>query len=129
MKRNLTTVKKLAQNKTWKTAKPLLGKLVKWTAWAVLALILTVAVLYTVGSYRKASDDSQLALVRISLVLSLLLIISSIYGIILDLFYAVRRRRLRYLTGVLGYILVAAFGALIALGSAFIIGAVGGNLK
>ena len=128
MKRNLTTVQALSQNRAWQSAKPLLGKLIKWTVWAVLALTLTVVILYIAGSFRKVSDDSQLLLVRISLVLSLLLIISSIYGFILNMYYAVRRRKIAYIIGGAGYILIIVMGAAIALGAAFIIGAVGGNL-
>jgi len=127
MKRNLTTVKQLSGAKAWKSAKPLLGKLIKWTVWAVLAATAIVVIIYIAGSYRKASDDSQLAIVRIALVLSLLLIISSIYGILLDFFYIIKRRQIRYLAGIAGYMLIMVLGVIIALVTAFIIGSVGGH--
>ena len=127
MKRNLTTAKKISQSKAWITAKPLLGKLVKWTVWIVLAINIAVVILYIAGSYRKASDDSQLTLVRICLALSMLMIISSLYGFVLDSFYAVRRRQFRYLAGIVVYILIIALGIILALAAAFIIGAVKGN--
>ena len=110
------------------TAKPLLGKLVKWAVWIFLILLFAVIIMYIAGSYQRVSDDYQLALVRASLILSLMVIISSIYGLILDLFYAVKKKRIMYLIGILGYILIIAFGTIIALAAAFIIGAVGGNL-
>ena len=125
MKRKLTTAKKSG----WQSAKPLLGILVRWTVWTILAFDLVVVLLYVAGSYQKASDSSQLSLVRICLILSMLMIISSLYGIILDIYYMFRRRRPAYLTGIAGYILVIALGTLLALGAAFIIGAVGGNLQ
>lgn len=118
----------MSQSKAaWQTARPLLGKLIKWTVWAVLALNISVITLYTVGSYQRADDQSQLALVRICLVVSLLLVISSIYGIVLDLYYALRRQKAAYLAGVLGYMLIIVLGFCTALAAAFIIGAVGGN--
>ena len=128
MKRNLTTAKKLSQSKTWLTAKPLLGKLIKWTTWAVLAIDVAIIILYAIGSYRKAPGTIQLFLVRACLILSLLLIISSVYGLILDLYYAIRRKQAMYLAGAAGYIILIALGIALALFSAFIIGAVDGNL-
>ena len=127
MKRKLTTGR-LSQSESWRTAKPLLGKLIKWTVWTVLALTIAVVILYGAGSYRRASADSIFALVRLALVLSLLLIISSVYGLILDVFYVIRKRKAAYLAGIAGYLVLIALGAVIALGAAFVIGAVGGNL-
>jgi hypothetical protein len=109
------------------TSKPLLGELVKWTARAVLILTLLVVFLYGAGSYRRASDHTQLSLVRLTLILSLLLVISSIYGLLINLFYAIRRQRAAFLAGVFGYIILIILGAVIAFGAAFIIGAVRGN--
>ena len=135
MKRNLTTAKKMSRGKAlvsgvWRRdTKPLLGKLVKWTVWTVLGINAAVLVLYVIGSYQKASDDAQLALVRICLILSLLLIISSVYGLVLDVYYIIRRHQPFYLLGIIGYILLIALGAILALAAAFIIGAVGGNLS
>jgi len=115
----------LAKNQTM--LKPLLGKLIKWTVLAILFVTLAALGLYVIGSYRKVSDESQLTLVRFCLGTSMLLIISAIYGFILDLYYAVRRKKASYLVGALGYMLIMVFGASTALGAAFIIGAVGGN--
>jgi hypothetical protein len=123
MKRNLTTA--ISQRLGY--AKPLLGKLVKWTVWAVLGLTIVIIILYVAGSYRQVSDTAQLALVRFGLIVSLLLVISSMYGFVLDIFYAIHRKSLNYVAGALGYVLVMAIGALIALSLAFIISAAGGN--
>ena len=113
----------------WITAKPLLAKLIKYAVWFILALDLLTVILYIIGSYQKASDASQITLVHTWLVLSLLMIISSVYGIILDLFYLVKRHKPAYLAGIAGYVLIIILGALFVLGAAFIIGAVKGNLK
>ena len=125
MKRNLTTAKNITNNNR---AKPLLSILVKWTVWANLSFDLITVVIYVVGSYRKASDGVQITLVRICLMASVLLIISSLYGLILDLYYMIRRHRPAYLRGIAGYLLTLTLGTLLALGAAFIISAVGGNL-
>ena len=128
MKRNLTTGTRLSRSKTRLAAQPLLGKLIKWTVRVILAITVTMHIFYISGSYRKVSDDSQLALLRFCLTFSLLLIISSIYGLVLDLYYAVRKRQAAYLAGVLGYLLLIVLGLILSLGAAFVIGAVGGNL-
>ena len=133
MKRNLTTAKNITNNNS-KTGteqqkdKPLLSLLVKWTVWGILAFNLINVVLYILGSYRKTPDEVQLTLVRICLMLSVLMIISSLYGIILDLYYMFTRRRPAYLGGIAGYFITIVLGALLVFGTAFIISAVGGNL-
>ena len=113
MKRNFTTI-------------PLLGRLVKWAVWIILALTLAVHIAYMSGSYRKASDESQLTLVNVCLVLSLLLIIASFYGMVLELYYAVRKRNTAYLAAAMGYILLIVLGTLALFGAMFVIGAVRG---
>jgi hypothetical protein len=123
MKRNLTTAISLRLG----YARSLLGKLVKWTVRAILVLTLVIVVLYILGSYRGVDDNSQLTLVRFGLIVSLLLVISSIYGFLLDLFYTIHRKKAAYLIGALGYVVIIVLGALIALSMAFIIGAAGGN--
>jgi hypothetical protein len=129
MKRNLTTVEplRISGDKAWSIAKPLLGKMIKYTAWSIGVLVLVVIACYAVGSYRRSAENAQLFLVRFCLILSLLLIISSFYGLVLDVIYALKRRRAAYLLGVLGYMALMTAGAAVLLGTAFIIGAVGGN--
>ena len=134
MERNLTTAKKITKKNPQTSAdrqgvKPLLGVLVKWTVWAILAFDLIIVVLYIIGSYRKASDGVQLTMIRICLMLSVLMVISSLYGIILDLYYMFTKRRPAYLGGIAGYIFTIALGTLLVLVTAFIISAVGGNLQ
>ena len=128
MKRNLTTAKNRPRSKRGDTTKPLLGKLIKWTVLAIVALNITVIILYIASSIRKSPDDFLLSLVRMCLVLSLLMIISSIYGFLLNVFYSIRKRHISYLGGGAGYILIIVFGIILAIAAAFIIGAVEGNL-
>ena len=118
---------KLSQSEAW-VSQPLLCKLLKWTVLVILVLTLLVVVLYVVASQRNVSDDQLLALIHLCLVLSLLLVISSVYGVILDLFIFLRRRRPGYLIGVLLYAIIIILAALLALGAAFILNAAGGNI-
>ena len=124
MKRKLTTVSQPQQKKTVNIEKPLLGRLIKWTVWIILVITLVLHIVYITGSYRNASDDSQLALVHHCLVFSLLLIISSFYGLILVLYYTARKRNLAYITAALGYAVLIILGALALFGAMFVIGAV-----
>jgi uncharacterized membrane protein len=115
----------MARNLT--TERPLLGRLVKYTVWAILLVNMLFIGLYVAGSYRGHSDASQLALVRSLLTLGVLLGIAAFYGMILDVVYALSRGNKRFLLGVLGYLGILLFAALGAMGSAFILSAVGGN--
>ena len=126
MKRNLTSTARQPQNNTLNNGKTLLGSLVKWTVWIILLMTVAVHIVYISGSYRNASDESQLALVHGCLVLSTLLIISSFYGMVMVLFYAVRKRNPKYLTAAMGYIILIILGALALFGAMFVIGAVRG---
>ena len=126
MKRKLTTVP-LPQSEPGYNTAPLLGKLIKAAVWIILVFTIAVVVLYIAGSYRKISADSLLALVRLGLILSQLLIISSVYGLILDIIYIVSKKKTAYIAGIAGYLLTMVFGGVVTLSMAFIIGAVGGN--
>jgi len=106
---------------------PLLGKLVKWTVFALLFITILTVIFYVIGSYRNASDESQLGLTRFCLIVSMLLVISAIYGFILCLYYALQRKTPAFLAFALGYILIMALGAAMILGAAFILSAAGGN--
>jgi hypothetical protein len=126
MRRKLTTVDKRSLSHNRK-GRPLLGKLVTWTVLALLFLVLTAVVFYIIGSYRKVSDASQLALIRFCLGVSLLLIIFSVYGFVLELYYVLREKKPVYLAFALGYVLIMALGAATVFGAAFIINAVKGG--
>ena len=126
MKHILTTVVRLLHAEVW-VSRPVLCKLLKWTVVVILVLTIGVVALYVSASNRNASDDSLIRIIQLCLILSLLLVISSIYGIILDLIYCIKSRQLVYLAGIIGYILLMIVGIILVLGSAFIIVAVGGN--
>jgi len=56
------------------------------------------------------------------------LIISSVYGLLLSIYYVIKKRKVAYIAGIFGYMLIIALGVIVALGAAFVIGAVEGNL-
>jgi uncharacterized membrane protein (UPF0182 family) len=129
MRGKLTTADKrcLSHYRKELYSRPLLGKLVKWTVMALLFLTLSTVIFYIIGSYRNASDESQLILIRFSLTVSILLVISAVYGFILDLYYTLRKKNPAFLAYALGYILIMALGAAVVLGASFIISVAGGN--
>jgi hypothetical protein len=110
------------------TTKPLLGKLVKWTVWAAFAFSLSVIALYCIGSYRDFSDTTQFFLVRLCIRSSIFLVLASLYGIALAMWYAVRYKNGRYCLGIPGFLLLVLFGSASAAGAAFILSLAGGNL-
>jgi hypothetical protein len=116
MKENLTT------------AKPVLALLVKGTVGVILSVTIVVIVLYCVGSYSHAADSAQMGMVRALLFMGVLLGVSSFYGVILDIWYALRRKNPAYFAGVAAYALLLIFGTISAMGAAFILSAVGGNI-
>jgi hypothetical protein len=116
MKENLTT------------AKPVLALLVKWTVGVILFVTVVIIILYCVGSYSHAADSAQLGMVKSLLFVGVLLGVSSFYGLILDLWYALRRKNPAYVAGIIGYALLLIFGTLSAMGAAFILSAVEGTI-
>lgn len=109
-------------------ARPLLGKLIKWTVWAIMIMDTGGVVWYVFGSYGQRNDLSQLFILRFCLIVSLLLVISAFYGLVLDLFYAFSRKKTAFLIGMFGYMLIIILGSCLFLAAAFIIGAAGGNM-
>jgi DMSO reductase anchor subunit len=129
MRGKLTTADKrcLSHYRKGLYSRPLLGKLVNWTVLILLFITVLTVIFYVTGSYRNVSDESQLALLRFCLAVSMLLVISAVYGFILDLYYTVRKKKPAFLAFALGYILIMAMGAAAFFGAAFIISAAGGN--
>ncbi|MDR2701895.1 MAG: hypothetical protein LBB72_05655 [Spirochaetaceae bacterium] len=129
MRGKLTTADKhgLSHYRKGLYSRPLLGKLINWTVLALLFLTVLTVIFYVSRSYRNVSDESQLVLVRFSLAVSMLLIISAVYGFILDLYYALQKKKPAFLAFALGYILIMALGAVAVIGASFIINAAGGN--
>jgi hypothetical protein len=116
MKENLTTVK------------PVLALLVKGTVGVILSVTIVVIVVYCVGSYSYAEESAQLGMVKALLFMGALLGVSSFYGVVLDIWYAIRRKTPAYFAGAAGYVLLLILGILSAMGAAFILSAVGGNV-
>jgi len=129
MRGKLTTAdnRSLSHFRKDRCSRPLLGKLVNWTVLTLLFITVLTVIFYIVGSNRNVSDESQFVLLRFCLAVSVLLIIASVYGFILDLYYAVQKKKPAFLAFALGYVLIMAVGAVTVLGAAFILSAAGGN--
>jgi hypothetical protein len=84
--------------------------------------------LYGVGVRQRFMDTTQVMLLRISALFALVLGVLSMYGIVLDIWFLIRTRGLRFLLGIAAYCIAAIFGILIALAAIFILVFAGGNL-
>ncbi|WP_010255534.1 hypothetical protein [Treponema primitia] len=107
--------------------KPFIAILVKRAVLFFFLLSLLVVYLYGIGTAQEFMDRTQLLLLRLSVILGLSLAVSSIYGIILNVWIIVHDRKYRLLGGAGLYIALGIFGAVIATLAAFIIVAAGGN--
>jgi hypothetical protein len=111
-----------------KPSGPVLRILIKFTVFVVFALTLVFAAIYCAGSYHKFPDSSQFAVVRLILVFSVLLGISSLCGALFDIACAVFYRQAAPLAGTLGYVALLLLGVFFAAGAGFILNIAGGNL-
>ncbi|MDR2742002.1 MAG: hypothetical protein LBB98_07575 [Treponema sp.] len=83
--------------------------------------------LYAVGVRQAFMDATQLMLLRITALSGLILGVVSVYGIILDTWFLIRGKGLRYIPGLAAYCLAAVFGVLTAGAAIFILVLAGGN--
>jgi hypothetical protein len=107
--------------------KPLLGRLIKWTSVAALLFTIGVIAVYCAGSYREYGDAAQFKIIRVFMSSAILLVLASLYGIILNVWYFFRTKNRRFLLGLPGYALLVIAGGAIAAGAGFIISFAGGN--
>jgi hypothetical protein len=91
--------------------KPLLLLLVKRTDIFLLIICVISLFYWVVGSVSFFQDETQSMLMYIARVSSQGMIVASAFGILLSLAFAIARGRGLKIIGILGYILVAAIGA------------------
>jgi hypothetical protein len=85
--------------------------------------------LYIIGTIQGFMDDTQLFLLRLGVGMSILLVLSSLCGLVLDLALFFRGKRLRFICGAGVYALLGVLGGVIAASASFIISASGGNIQ
>lgn len=100
--------------------KPLLVLLVKSAVFLLFILTFVTAALYGFGSAQNYLDSTQILLLRILSITSLLLVIGSAYGIILDVGMLWKKREERYIFGLLVYVFLGILGLGITILSSFI---------
>ncbi|MDR3131113.1 MAG: hypothetical protein LBU18_06155 [Treponema sp.] len=88
---------------------------------------LTSAFLYCAGVRLRFIDANQIMLLRICALSALILLALSMYGIVLNLWFLVRRGKRLYIPGAAAYFLAAVFGGLTASAAVFILALAGGN--
>ena len=91
-----------------------------------LMCVLTL-LLYFAGTIQGFVDTTQLFLLRLYVVLGILLLLVSIFGMVLNLQRLVRTKKARYLLRALGYMLLVLFGIATVLAVMFIITVSGGT--
>jgi membrane protease YdiL (CAAX protease family) len=107
--------------------KPLLVLLVKSAVFLLFILTLVTASLYGFGSTQNYLDSTQILLLRILSITSLLLVIGSSYGILLDGGMLWNKRKGRYIFGLLVYLFLGLLGLGITILSSFIRALMAGN--
>jgi hypothetical protein len=85
--------------------------------------------LYIIGTVQGFMDETQLFLLRLGVVLSILLVLSAIYGFALDLALFFRSKKIRFICGAFLYAFLVFFGIVIAVLAGFIISASSGNIQ
>jgi hypothetical protein len=107
--------------------KPVIAILVKRTVLFFFFLSVLTVFLYVIGTAQEFMDRTQLLLLRISVVLGLCLAMDSFYGVILNLWFLIHNRKIRFIGSSGIYFLTGILGALMAVAAAFIIVTSGGN--
>ena len=108
--------------------KKLLLILINRTVIFFFLMCLLTLLLYVAGTIQGFTDSTQLALLRLYVVLGIILTIASVCGVILVLRRFIAIRRSRYLLRAGGYLLLVVFGTLTVLAFMFVIAVSKGNL-
>jgi hypothetical protein len=103
--------------------------LVSRTVLFFLVVCLISLFLYIIGTVQGFMDDTQLFLLRLGLGMSILLVLSSLYGLVLELVLFFRGKKLRFIRGAGVYTFLGVLGVAIAASASFIISASGGNIQ
>jgi hypothetical protein len=103
--------------------------LVKRTVLFFLIMCFISLFLYIIGTVQGFMDDTQLFLLRLGAGMSILLALSSLYGLVLDLALFFREKSLRFVRGAGVYAFLGVLGGVIAASASFIISASGGNIQ
>ena len=105
----------------------LLPILISRTVFFFLLMSLFTLFLYVAGTIQGFVDSTQLALLKVTVVLGIFITVISAYGTLLDLRRLFKLRKTRYLLRAGGYTLLVIFGVATVLAALFIITVSGGN--
>jgi len=83
--------------------------------------------LYIAGTVQEFTDSTQLALLRLYVVLGIFLTVLSVCGMAINLWRLFKLKKHRYIFRAGRYMLLLVFGAATVLGALFIIAVSGGN--
>jgi ABC-type Fe3+ transport system permease subunit len=101
--------------------KPVIVLIIKWITIVLMGICVVIMILYGIGLSHTFTEQTLSLFFRSAGISGLVLCISSIYGIVLDLWMCIRRANARWLLGALGYLLLLIFGLALAILTNFII--------
>lgn len=102
--------------------------LVNRTVLFFLIMCLINLFLYIIGTVQGFMDDTQLFLLHLGFVLSILLVLSAVYGLALNLALFFHRKKIRFIRGACAYAFLGLLGGIIAALAGFIISVSSGNI-
>jgi len=83
-------------------------------------MCLLTGFLYVLGTIQGFMDETQFILLRLAVVFGISLVVSSFFGILLDLAFLLKNRKLRYFGGIFLHVFFVFFGGSIIILASFI---------
>ena len=112
---------------SWNLRKKLLSVLISRMGIFLFLMCLLTLFLYAVGTNQGFIDSTQLALLRLYIILGISLAISSLYGFILNIVRILKFKMTRYILRTIGYFVLVIFSIVSVLTAMFIITLSSGN--
>jgi low temperature requirement protein LtrA len=114
-------------NKSPAAGNPVLLRLLNRAAFLSLVFCLCTSILYAAGIRQEFTDHTQLLIVQCGVLGGMGLLILSLYRFFAGLWFCLRQGRPLLIASSLGFLVLGALGALLALGGSFIAAIAGGN--
>jgi len=90
---------------------------------------LLICFLYFLGTRQEFMDETQLLLLRLSSIMGFLLVISSVFGLFINMVIFIMKKKIRYILGFFMFIFFIVSGGIIAGGTYFISLLTSGNVN
>jgi low temperature requirement protein LtrA len=114
-------------NKSPVVGNPALLRMLNRAALLSLLFCLCTSILYAAGLHQEFADQTQLQIIQCGVWGGMGLLVLSLYRFFAGLWFCLRCRRPVPMASSLGFLVLGALGALLALGGSFITAIAGGN--